>query len=252
MLGGLKVSGVKLIDLSQPVFHGCPGWPDDPPVRLKLLARHRPDGWHAEQLTLSVHSGSHIDAPRHKLPGGAAIDEIPLESFIGEAVIADLRDAQPNQPLMSGRIRCALLERNLTDKIVLLATGWGEKRARSKVWLRQPPFLAPEAARWLVKKGVRAVGIDHHSIGGAWEPFNSHTHRILLKAGVWVVEQLRFPAEVFDLSQPLQFIAFPIHLRKMSGAFCRPVLVVEADRAEAGRKSRKAIRGAKRATVASR
>jgi arylformamidase len=215
------------MDLSQPVFGGCPGWPDDPPVRVKVTARHSQTGWRAEQLTAPVHTGSHIDAPRHILPRGATIDQIPLESFVGEAVIADLRDARPNEPLMSARLRRALPGSDLADKIVLLATGWGEIRARSKTWLRQPPFLAPEAARWLVKRKVRAVGIDHHSIGGAYEPFNSHTHRILLKAGVWVVEDLRFPREAFALPQPVRFMALPIHFKQMSGSFCRPVLIVE-------------------------
>ncbi len=218
---------VKLIDLSQPVFHGCPGWPDDPPARLKMLAQHPRHDWQVEQLTLTVHTGSHIDAPRHKLADGATIDQIPLESFVGEAVIADLRAVQPSQPILCGHIRCALLGAELADRIVLLATGWGQKRARSRTWLKQPPFLAPEAARWLVKKRVRAVGIDHHSIGGAWEPFNTHTHRILLKAGVWVAEDLCFPPEVFALAGPVQFMALPVHYRRMSAAACRPVLLVQ-------------------------
>jgi arylformamidase len=227
---------VKLIDLSQPVFAGCPGWPDDPPVRVEVLARHGRDGWAAEQLTLPVHSGSHIDAPRHRVPGGETIDEIPLEAFVGEAVIADLRGAKPNEPLMSARVGHALLQRDLRDKIVLLATGWGQRRARTKQWLRQPPFLAPEAARWLVKQKVRAVGIDHHSIGGASEPFNGRTHSILLEAGVWVIEQLRMPVEAFALPQPIQFMALPVHFRGMSGALCRPVLVAPG---KAGVKERK-------------
>ena len=216
---------MKLIDLSQPVFEKCPAWPGDPPVRTRLIAGHAQQGWQAESIQLSVHTGSHIDAPRHILPRGAAIDEIPLESFVGKAVIADLRSCQPDQPLLSGRIRLALLGHELRDRIVLVATGWGLKRARSRTWLHHPPFLGPEAARWLVKRKVRGVGIDSHSIGGACEPFNSHTHWILLKAGVWILEDIRFPPEVFRLRQPVQLWALPVHFRRMSGAFCRPVIL---------------------------
>lgn len=181
-----------------------------------------------EQISLSVHTGSHIDAPLHKLSEGASIDEMDIGAFIGPAVIADLRDAQPDQPLLSGRIRQALMAADLTGKILLLATGWGHKRARTKEWQLHPPFLAPEAAKWLVRKKVKAVGIDTHSIGGVAEPFNSRTHRILLRAGVWVTEQLRFPESVFRLKAPALFLGLPIHLKGCSGAFCRPVLMVDA------------------------
>ncbi len=218
---------MKLIDLSQPVFDRCPAWPGDPPARVRRLARHANQGWQTEWMSLSAHTGSHIDAPRHLLPRGAAVDRLPLDSFVGKAVIADLRDSCPDQPLLSGRIRLALLGQELKDRIVLLATGWGEKRARSRTWLHRPPFLGPEAARWLVKRKVRGVGIDHHSIGGVCEPFNRRTHKVLLQAGVWILEDLRFPPEVFKLPRPVQIWALPVNLRNMSAAFCRPVVVVK-------------------------
>ncbi len=112
-------------------------------------------------------------------------------------------------------------------EIVLLCTGWGDIRARTETWLRRSPFLDPDGARWLVDRGARGVGIDHYSIGGSRDPVNSETHTILLGAGVWVVEELRFPPEAMAQPQPVTFLALPIHLRDHSGAFCRPVLVLE-------------------------
>ena len=72
---------------------------------------------------------------------------------------------------------------------------------------------------------VRGVGIDHYSIGGSG-PLNAETHTILLGSGIWVVEELKFPAEVFSLPQPLKFWALPMNWPGCSGAFYRPVIEV--------------------------
>lgn len=178
-----------------------------------------------ELLTLASHTGSHVDAPLHKIAGGRAIDEMPLETFAGPARIADLRDSTADRAITAAVLQQAL-PATLTDTIVLLASGWGDRRAKSDEWLYHSPFLAPEGAQWLVDRKIRAVGIDHYSIGGSRDPDNTRTHEILLGAGLWVVEDLRFPPEVFALPQPLTFFSLPINLRAHSGGFCRPVVVV--------------------------
>jgi kynurenine formamidase len=175
-------------------------------------------------LTLSNHTGSHVDAPLHKIAGGASLDEMPLERFAGPARIADLRGIGPSTPITVNMLKKCLPE-SLADQIVLLATGWGDKRAKTDEWLYRSPHLDPEAASWLVKLGIRGVGIDHYSIGGIIDPVNPQTHTALLGAGVWIVEELRFPPEAFDVPQPFTFMALPVNLRGHTGAFCRPVIV---------------------------
>lgn len=217
---------MRLIDLSQPVFDGCPNCPAHPPVRVTLGATHEKDGWRLELLNLASHTGSHVDAPMHKLAGGAGVDGLPLDRFVGRAMILDLRDATPSMP-----IGAALLARHLgrpvNDAIVLLATGWGERRERSDEWLYRSPFLSVDGAEWLVERKIRGVGIDHYSIAGAAEPNNARVHEVLLGGGAWIVEELRFPDEVFSLPQPVQFWSLPVNFKGFSGAFCRPVIAVE-------------------------
>src|SRR5690606_35878643 len=55
------------------------------------------DGWNATNLNLYSHAGTHMDAPRHFLPGGSTIDEHNLEMLVGPALVVDLSLAQPNQ-----------------------------------------------------------------------------------------------------------------------------------------------------------
>lgn len=217
---------MRLIDLSQPIYNECPNCPAHPPVSSQVVVDHPQDGWRMELLHLASHTGSHVDAPLHKIAGGASLSDMALESFVGRAIIADLRGIQADTPIGEELLRPALPD-DLRDIIVLLATGWGDKRARSEEWLYHSPHLSPDGAAWLTSKQIRAVGIDHYAIGGSRPENDVPVHEILLGAGLWIIEELRFPDEVFALPQPLQFWALPVNFKEHSGAFCRPVIVAD-------------------------
>ena len=168
---------------------------------------------------MATHTGSHLDAPLHKIAGGKSISDLPLETFVGPARIVDLRGIAADTPITSAMLAPKLPGLARGD-IVLLATGFGDKRAKTDEWLHHPPVLSAEGSRWLIERGVRGVGIDHYSIGDA------ETHTILLGAGVWVVEELKFTPEVFALPPPVKFWALPLNWPGCSGAFCRPVIEV--------------------------
>ena len=217
---------MRLLDMSQPVFDGGPNCPGHPAIISEIVSDHERGAWHMERLTMASHTGSHLDAPLHKIPGGKAIDELPLERFTGSAYIADLRPMEPESFITAERLAAALPAALPPDSIVLMSTGWGDIRERTERWLYQSPKLAPDAARWLVEKQIRGLGIDHWGIGG-WDSANDETvHTILLGNGIWIVEELRFPLEVYALPQPQNFMTLPINLRGHSGAWCRPVLLL--------------------------
>ena len=215
---------MRLIDLSQPLFDQAPNCPVHPPVSFRRTADHADGGWRMEEIAMATHTGSHLDAPLHRIAGGKSITDFPLETFTGLARVADLRGLGDDAPITPGML-APLLKGLAQRDIVLLATGWGHKRAKSDEWLHHSPFLSPDGAHWFVEHGIRGVGIDHYSIGGGG-PLNAETHTILLGAGVWVLEELRFPAEIFSLPQPLKFWALPMNWPGCSGAFCRPVIEV--------------------------
>ena len=216
---------MRLLDLSQPLFDGAPNCPAHPPVAIRTAPHGGEDlaSWQMEFWNFASHSGSHLDAPRHKIAGGKTLDQIPLDRFVGRALLADLRGLAPRSPLGKAQL-APHLPADLNDAIVLLATGWGQKRAKTEEWLHQSPFLTPEGAQFLVEKGVRGVGIDHFSIGGIQEPQNAQTHTVLLGAEIWILEELCFSDEVFALSWPQTLLALPLNTPGASGAPCRPVL----------------------------
>ena len=216
---------MRLLDLSQPLYHGAPNCPVHPPVVFKRTLDHPETGWCMEEIAMATHTGSHLDAPLHKIAGGASIGQLPLEGFAGPAMIADLRGLAAGEAIMPDAL-AKKLTGELTAKILLIATGWGERRAMSDEWLHHSPYLHPDAARWLVSQGICGVGIDHFSIGGM-SAANEATHSILLGAGIWILEELRFPPESFLIPQPVKFWALPLNWPGCSGAFCRPVIELE-------------------------
>src|SRR2546423_9612334 len=111
---------MRLIDLSQPVYDGSPNCPVHPTVKSEVLRDHPTHGWRVEVLTLSNHTGSHVDAPLHKIAGGASIDEIPLERFVGPACIAHLRGIGPSTPITIKLLK-KRLPQTLPHPIVRLA-----------------------------------------------------------------------------------------------------------------------------------
>lgn len=216
---------MPLIDLSQPLFDNAPNCPVHAPVSFRRTEDHPQGGWRMEEIAMATHTGSHLDAPLHKIAGGKSIDQLPLDTFVGPARIADLRGIAPDAAITPNVLAPKLPELQPGD-IVLLATGWGDRRAKTEEWLRHSPFLHPDGARWLIERGVRGVGIDHFSIGGM-SALNAETHTILLGAGLWIVEELRFPPAAFALPQPVKFWALPMNWPGCSGAFCRPVIEVK-------------------------
>ncbi len=219
---------MRLIDLSQPLYDDAPNCPVHPPVSFRRTGDHSPDrpdgGWRMELITMTTHTGSHLDAPLHKIAGGKSITDLPLDGFVGPARIADLRGIAPDTRI-DDKILAAKLPGLKPEEIVLLATGWGDKRAKSPEWLHHSPYVCPEGAQWLVDQRVRGVGIDHFSVGGMG-PENVATHTIILGSGRWILEDLHFPAEVFALPQPVKFWALPMNWTGCSGTFTRPVIEV--------------------------
>src|SRR3569623_1577142 len=133
---------MRIIDLSQPIFDGCPNCPEHPPVKSEILVDHDAVGWRLEQLTIASHTGSHVDSPLHKLKGAPCLDAIPLEKWVGPAYIRDLRPCRPDQRCGSDNLTPLLATAmgGLRDKIALLLTGWGDIREKTDLWLNHAPM----------------------------------------------------------------------------------------------------------------
>jgi kynurenine formamidase len=190
-----------IIDLSLPIGEDTPRYPGDPEISIRLWAVMDRDGYYMNVLKMGEHSGTHVDAPAHFLPEGKTVDEMPLESFMGEGIVVDLRGREGEVLLEE------LPEVDVGGRIVLLLTG-----GRG---------LSPEVAQFLVDEGVRAVGTDGMSIG------DEIVHRIFLGNEVPIFENL----VNLDLLIGLEFtfIGFPLKIEGGSGSPVRAVAIVHGE-----------------------
>ena len=179
---------------------------------------------------MCTHVGTHMDAPSHVFETGASVDEYPLERLHGYAIAADLRHLEPGS-----RIDASMLEpfgnKLAGSRIVLLLTGWGQQRCHTDVYVNQSPWLDESGARWLVDHGVYGVAIDHFSIAGRG-PVDQvmPAHKVLLGAGVWIVEDARLPLELLERER-WYVVALPLRLAGASGGQTRMIAidVISAD-----------------------
>lgn len=172
----------RFIDVSLPLGAGVPGFPGDPPFLLEPVRRlSAGDPCNLSRLTMGTHAGTHVDAPAHFLEGGAGVDALPLEILVGKARVLDL-------PGLERIERRHLESADLRDDIrVLIKTRTGGRPGDGG------SCLSADAATYLVQAGLKLVGFDELSIDGrATDRFPAH--RILLGAGVIVVEGLELAA----------------------------------------------------------
>jgi arylformamidase len=215
----------RIYDLSQPVYGNCPQYPDENPrpAQIRLFYMAAVNGVNKEIVEISTHTGTHIDAPRHFFDDAATIDQVPLETYVAPAAVLDLRGKEPGSAISRADVERFAASIDAGD-VVLLNTGWGQRRALTREFLTQWPYLSGEAAAYLVARGARGVGIDAVSLGGYQDPTKAKpAHETLLGAGKFIVEELCFPDEVMDGRKRL-FCAAPIRLQGCGGAWTRAAL----------------------------
>lgn len=174
---------MPLLDLSHTLETGTPVFPGDPEVGLRDAEQEPP--WQVTALALGSHSGTHIDAAAHFVPGGVTIDAYPLERFVLECAVIHAQ-ASAGEALAWEDI-AAGLPAQPAGRGVLLHTGWDEHWGREEA-LRHP-FLTEDAAQRLVAAGVGLVGTDAFNVDDSATSATS-VHAVLLGADVLIVENL--------------------------------------------------------------
>jgi arylformamidase len=210
----------RLVDVSLTLGPGTLVWPGDPAIDIEPTLRiSRGDSANVSEIRLGTHSGTHVDPPVHFIDGTPGIDRLSLDRVFGDALVLDL--AGVREPIEPPRLEALDIPRGVTR--VLLRT------ANSELWRRSPvtfpesyACLTPDAARWIVDRGIQLVGIDFLSIeqkGAAGHP----VHHTLLEKGVVIVEGLDlFYAE----AGPYKFVCLPLKIEDGDGGPARAALIV--------------------------
>ncbi len=207
--------GAEWIDISVPLRNGMVHWPGDPPFHLERVQdQEKGDLANVSGMSLSVHTGTHMDSPVHYIRNAAGIDAMPLDATIGTARVIRIQDAESIAPEELARHAIRRGER------ILFRTRNSEHVWNSDEFDENFVCVSPEAARYLAECGVRTIGVDYLSVG-SYRKDGDETHEVLLGAGIWVIEGLDLrnvePGE-YDL------VCLPLKLVNADGAPARAAL----------------------------
>jgi arylformamidase len=194
-------------------------WPGNPPVELTPNQRIADgDDANVSRLALGTHTGTHVDPPVHFVEGAAGIDLVPVETLVGPCVVADARGR-------AGELGADDLEAlgvpEGTERLLL-------RSDNSELWRHGVPALpdsyvclSAEGAAWVVRRGIRLLGVDFLSVerrGARGHP----THVELLSHDVVVVEGLDLGA-VEPGSYTL--VVLPLRIVEGDGGPARAILL---------------------------
>ncbi len=207
---------MKIHDVTLTITPQLPTWPNNPGVVLERVNKIE-DGANANvsKLAMGVHTGTHVDAPVHFVPGAPGVETLALETLIGPVRVFELPDV------------------NVVDAAALKTLEWPAglervlfKTRNSSYWAAgDPQFhtdfvgVSEDGAKFLVEKKIKLVGVDYLSVA-PWKA-SKPTHQALLNARIIIIEGL-------DLSQvsagEYQLFCLPIKLGGSDGAPARVIL----------------------------
>ncbi|MBV9761015.1 MAG: cyclase family protein [Acidobacteriaceae bacterium] len=204
------------IDVSVPLTTGMAHWPGDlNPTFTRVAEIGSNSEANVTLCRMTAHTGTHMDAPSHFLKDGKGIDEFPLETGLGPARVIAI-------PPEAYVITAAHLEgqRIRPGERVLFKTRNSDRRWDDRGFYTDFTALDSSAATFLNDAGILLVGVDYLSVG-LYEGDGPETHRILLGAGIWIIEGLNLasiaPGE-YDM------VCLPLRIQGCDGAPARVAL----------------------------
>jgi arylformamidase len=210
---------MQIFDISHALSNGLAPWPGDTPFHFELKWKMAEGATvNVGALQMGVHNGTHADAPFHFEEGAETIEQLPLETYLGDAVVVDLtKQCEGNR---MEQISVAALD-SCSDALaaaprLLLKTGvWND----SKIFPDSIPVIAPDVPEWLRARKVKLLGLDLPSV----DPIEAKelvNHHALAAARIAIVESLDLSGIEAGI---YHFSALPL---RISGGDAGPVRAV--------------------------
>lgn len=205
---------MKIIDISWPLDASTTAYKDKKTIAFNTIKTREADGALESVITLSTHSGTHIDAPAHFLDRGVTIEQVPLDQLMGECKVVDLshvKNAITAQDLQD----CELEEGDM----VLFKTS-NSLLSPTAPFKKDFVYLDASAARYLIDCGVELVGLDY--LGIERDQPGHETHHLLMNAKIAIVEGLRLANVEQDI---YLLVCLPLAVIGLEASPARAILV---------------------------
>jgi len=206
---------MRVIDLTHALTPSMPVYPGAEPPVIRQAATVERDGFAEKWFGIYSHTGTHIDAPAHMLPGAPTLDQLGIDRFVGRGRVVDVS--------ARGEIGVAALADLGDAEFILVHTGW------DRLWGQEGyysgfPVLSLEAAQWLGQRGLKGVGFDAISADPVGlEGFENHL--ALFRAGLILIENLTGLEQL--TGKPFLFSCLPLKVEAGDGSPVRAVAILD-------------------------
>ncbi|KAI9026984.1 cyclase family protein [Hyaloraphidium curvatum] len=182
----------RIVDLSFEIHTGMMVYPGDPEVEISQALTVGKDGVNVLRVHMGSQSGTHLDSPYHVDDSFAKLDELPLDRFLGRAVVVDARAYSRERSEIPWEAFRPVEAELGPGTIVLLRTDWSDRYFGTHKYLAHP-YPSREAIERLVALGVRTIGLDVLSLdrtpdGG--DDFSLVNHKVFAEPGGVIVENM--------------------------------------------------------------
>ena len=202
---------MRIFDISVTLKNSIPSWPGEKGFSMNSASK---ENITVSEISMGIHTGTHVDAPYHFLPDGKRIDELPLDKFIGPARVCLIQNPKEISEKELKKIDLTGCQRLLfkTDNSL---TSWEDENF-SENYIA----LSQSGAEYLAEKGVSLIGVDYLSV----EPFHSggSVHTTLLNKEIALLEGLNLK----DVPEGDYFLfSAPLKIRGAEGSPVRAILI---------------------------
>lgn len=205
---------MRIIDISWPISPEMTSYKNKKTVQFLPVKEFQKDNARETVITLSCHTGTHVDAPSHFVAKGKAIDEVPLTSLIGHCVVLDCTDTH-----VISRAYLEAKALSIKHSRVLFKTRNSFLNVNEQ-FNPEFVFLDASGAQWCKEQGIKTVGIDYLGIERG-QP-NHETHSSLFADNSIIIEGLRLA----DVEQgEYQLICLPLNIVGLEAAPARALLI---------------------------
>lgn len=206
----------RFFDVSMELAEDIPIWPGSRGFRMfRTMSIGDGDPANVSLIEMDVHAGTHIESSLHFLEDGEPLEALPLDRFVGPAQVVTIDGPDVTADALDG---CDIPE----DTTRLLLKTRNSAMADLTHGAFEPAYagLTAEAARWIIDRAISLVGIDYLSV----QRFSDgpETHRILMRAGVAILEGLDLRAVE---AGRYTLVCLPLRLGVAEAAPARVILV---------------------------
>jgi kynurenine formamidase len=228
----LNLPAGKLIDISLPLdartFHmrTYSGFKKDMQFDVEVIKAYE-DGGYGQIVRgahMRLHAGTHIDAPSHMIKGAPDLQDVPLQTYFGDAIIADVRHRGGGEAITPADLEKAVGDIILPGDRLLLRTDQNQQYDGSPEWMKRAPYVNEAATNWCIEKRIALIGFDfYHGATGPDE--DEHPVRVgdYARAGIITMPYICNLDRI--TKRRVTLMAFPLNIIGVEASPVRAIVI---------------------------